>query len=30
MHWSAKFALALLLAVIPIVYVFFGNRRNEP
>ncbi|MER6230189.1 hypothetical protein ACFWXZ_24370 [[Kitasatospora] papulosa] len=29
MHWSAKFALALILAVIPIVYVFLGNRRNE-
>ncbi|GHE65197.1 hypothetical protein GCM10014715_18470 [Streptomyces spiralis] len=29
MHWSAKFALALILAVIPIVYVLLGNRRNE-
>jgi hypothetical protein len=29
MHWGAKFALALILAVIPIVYVLLGNRRNE-
>lgn len=29
MHWGAKFALALLLAIIPIVYVLLGNRRNE-
>jgi hypothetical protein len=29
MHWGAKFALALILAVIPIVYVLLGNRRDE-
>ncbi|WP_333743901.1 hypothetical protein [Streptomyces ardesiacus] len=27
MHWSAKFALALLLAIIPMVYVLLSNRR---
>lgn len=29
MHWGAKFALALILAVVPIVYVLLGNRRDE-
>ncbi|MFF4041579.1 hypothetical protein [Streptomyces sp. NPDC001816] len=29
MHWGAKFALALILAVIPIVYVLLGDRRDE-
>ncbi|MFD4648406.1 hypothetical protein [Streptomyces sp. NPDC058441] len=29
MHWGAKFALALILAITPIVYVLLGNRRTE-
>jgi hypothetical protein len=29
MHWGAKFALALTMVVIPMVYVLLGNRRDE-
>ncbi|MFD0136424.1 hypothetical protein ACFVIL_21065 [Streptomyces sp. NPDC127159] len=29
MHWGAKFVLALILAIVPIVYVLLGNRRDE-
>ncbi|MFD8571183.1 hypothetical protein [Streptomyces sp. NPDC059639] len=29
MPWGAKFALGLILAIVPIVYVFLGNRRDE-
>lgn len=29
MPWEAKFALALILAIIPIVYVLLRNRRDE-
>ncbi|MFE1465499.1 hypothetical protein ACFW6M_30865 [Streptomyces nigra] len=29
MPWGAKFALALILAVTPIVFVLLGNRRDE-
>ncbi len=29
MHWGAKFALALILTITPIVHVLLGNRRDE-
>ncbi|MZF90307.1 hypothetical protein [Streptomyces sp. SID5643] len=29
MHWSTKFALALILAISPFAYVLLGNKRNE-